>query len=449
MPERISNTSLWITAAGMTGLTAFLGYFTAQEDFGRIMWGYIPLFLLYFGVLTHANAFNDRQLRVLLLLGILLRLVLVPALPNYSDDVYRFIWDGRLLLQGLNPFEALPAHYLEPENRVPGLTPELYANLNSTDYFTIYPPIAQLNFWFAVWLFPKSVYGSIVVMKVLLFLFELGNIWLLLRTLKELDLPCFRALIYTLNPLIILEVTGNLHFEGAMIFFLLLAWYALLKRKYAWSAVAMACSIASKLLPLLFLPFLIRRLGVGRTLVYFGIIGLVLTALFLPLVGGSLVNNFGDSLNLYFQKFEFNGSLYFVARWIGWQVKGYNWIAVIGPVVAGLSALGILAVAALERRFDRASLAESWLWAIGIYLAGTANMHPWYVSMPLVLCLFTRYRFPVIWSGLIMLTYVNYSYPEYQENLWVVAAEYSLVYGVLIYELRGGTILRGTQAYQT
>ncbi|MEO0876545.1 MAG: hypothetical protein AAFY48_18235 [Bacteroidota bacterium] len=94
---------------------------------------------------------------------------------------------------------------------------------------------------------------------------------LLIRLLRYWSLPEERVLWYALNPLIIVEVVGNLHFEGAMIFFLLLGLWALLRWKgsdnkwwLAISAVAMAMAVSSKLLPLLFFPFLIRRLGWWR-----------------------------------------------------------------------------------------------------------------------------------------------------------------------------------------
>ncbi|MEO1628626.1 MAG: mannosyltransferase, partial [Bacteroidota bacterium] len=55
---------------------------------------------------------------------------------------------------------------------------------------------------------------------------------------------------------------------------------------------------------------------------------------------------------------------------------------------------------------------------------------------PVVLCCFTHFRYPILWSALIGLTYVNYSYETYVENLWVVAIEYSLVLGFFLWEWR-------------
>ncbi|MEK7255452.1 MAG: hypothetical protein AAB316_11950, partial [Bacteroidota bacterium] len=81
-------------------------------------------------------------------------------------------------------------------------------------------------------------------------------------------------------------------------------------------------------------------------------------------------------------------------------------------------------------------LPETCLFAFCIYLACTTTLHPWYLALPVLLCIFTRWRFPIVWSGMIFLTYVNYSYSPYRENLCVVALEYAVVAGWLIFEWR-------------
>ena len=54
--------------------------------------------------------------------------------------------DGRLIVQGQNPFDQLPAFYLEAGHEVKGLSTTLFEQLNSPEYFTIYPPVAQASF---------------------------------------------------------------------------------------------------------------------------------------------------------------------------------------------------------------------------------------------------------------------------------------------------------------
>ncbi len=397
----------------------------------------MPMLLSYsacFGIYTILNlsAKSKRTVWCLLGLGIALRCLLLFGFPNLSDDIYRFIWDGQLSLAGINPFNYLPSELLE--QNIPGITPALYAELNSPEYYTIYPPVGQGIFALAVAVGAGDWITSALVMKICLFLFECGSLWLMVRLVQHFELPLERVLWYALNPLIIIEITGNLHFEGAMTFFFLLAYWLLVTRRQALSAIAMALSVASKLLPLMLLPLLIRRLGWAKSIRYFGIMGLVLLLLFSPLLNATFIANFGSSLDLYFQKFEFNASVYYLLRSIGEWIYGYNLIAKLGPFL-GLSVLGgILWLSWREHVPSNQTLATTALLAFSLYLALATTIHPWYLSFPLALAAFGPFRYPVLWSGLIFLTYINYSYDNYWENLWIVALEYVLVYVLFIRE---------------
>ncbi len=424
---------LRLLAIPLIALTIGLGFSVQQTDFIPIISQFGIFFFLYILIFNFTN--EKRKIAFFIGVSILLRFILIFALPNLSDDVYRFIWDGRLLVNGHNPFDYLPSYYIENNVSVPGINEVLFNELNSPEYFTIYPPVAQGIFAFACWLFPNSIIGSALTMKVFLFLCEVGSLFFIKKLLDHFHLPAKNILLYALNPLIIIELCGNLHFEAAMIFFLLAGVFFLIKNKMTLSAFSIALSVASKLLPLMFLPFLIKRLGWKKSIQYFAIVGSVIVLLFVPLLSGAFFNNFGASLDLYFQKFEFNASIYYAIRWVGYQVVGYNWIQSAGPALAVIVLLGILTVTFLEKNFNWKNLFGKMLFAICLYLAFATIVHPWYVSLPIVLCLFTRFRFPILWSGLIFLTYINYSYDEYFENLWMVGIEYVLVFSFLIYEL--------------
>ncbi|MEO0731835.1 MAG: hypothetical protein AAFZ52_03300 [Bacteroidota bacterium] len=442
----------------LTTGTLYLAFLVDRTNFTSLFASFCLAFAGYAALVYRPET---KQIKMLIGLGIALRLALVFAFPLLSDDLYRFIWDGHLIAAGHNPFAHLPAFYLEAGNAVPGLTQELYAKLNSPEYYTIYPPVAQGVFTLAVWINPESWYGAAVVMKLFLFTCELGSLWLLWKLLSDRT----RLLFYWLNPLILVEITGNLHFEGAMIFFLLLAYYWLQRTRWVAAAMAMAAAVASKLLPLMLLPFLIQRLWVRQKSKYmldtvdiassrfwstFGlealdrvrpfwifsvVFGVSCLAFFAPfLLSPDFISGFRSSLELYQQKFEFNASLYYLARAYGYYQVGWNQIATIGPLLAKIAAGGILFLALVDRRKHWASLPEGWLFAFVLYLLCATTVHPWYLAVPIVLCCFTRWRFPLVWSFLIMLTYTSYVTVPYEENLWLVAVEYLLVGGFAVWE---------------
>ncbi|MEM9258643.1 MAG: hypothetical protein AAGA62_03290 [Bacteroidota bacterium] len=154
----------------------YLGFGVDRMDFTSLFGSFLVSFAGYLALVYRPQR---GSVKLLIGLGIALRLALVFAFPLLSDDIYRFIWDGHLVASGHNPFAQLPAFYLEPGNEVAGLSADLFERLNSPEYYTIYPPIAQGVFTVAAWLSPNSWYGAAVVMKLFLFLCELGSLWLL------------------------------------------------------------------------------------------------------------------------------------------------------------------------------------------------------------------------------------------------------------------------------
>ncbi len=406
-------------------MIAFLGYYPQQQDFALLM----PSFLIAFGgyYFFCTKLATQQSLPFWLGVAVLARAILLFSLPNLSDDLYRFIWDGRLLNQGINPFEQLPGYYLLVGNEVAGISKALFDQLNSPEYFTIYPPVCQAIFAFSTWLFPNSVLGTVVTMKAFFLFFEVGTLFLGCRLLDHFNLDRKQILWYALNPLIILELTGNLHFEALMVFFLTAAIYFYVKSNLKLSGIAMGFAIATKLLPLMFLPFFIRRLGRKKAIIYFVVIGITVVALFAPLFNSVFFSNIGSSIGLYFQRFEFNGSIYYFLRWLGLVISGHNLIQVLGPLLGLFVFFKIVSRAHKETDLSTLELIRQMLFALTLFLFCTTTVMPWYLSGLILFSIFTGHRYPMVWSLMILGTYINYSYPVFEENLWVVALEYAVV----------------------
>lgn len=418
--------SLSLTAFSIGVL--YTGYVPAQNAFWSLLGGYSLAFLGYGMLVVHYQA----QWKFLLIWGMLLRLALVFAFPQLSDDVYRFLWDGHLLRQGISPYAALPNELLQYP--MPGAA--LYERLNSPEYYSVYPPLLQGIFYSATSLFPNSWYGGMVVMKLWLFLFEGISVYLLPRLLVVLKMPAHRSLLYALNPLILVELVGNLHFEGALIAFFLLASYALMRGQWLRGAVFMTLSVSAKLLPLIVYPFLIRRLGWGRSLL-FGILTAVLLGLsFAPLLTPDVLGNFLESLDLYFRRFEFNGSLYLLLRWLGNAWYGYNPIQYLGPALGLFVLCSVLFYAWIERGPNWEQWFTACLFAASVYLLAATTVHPWYLSFLLVCAPFTRWRFPYLWSWLIVWSYWPYQFEPFREAVWVQWLEYGVLLAILLLEFR-------------
>ena len=426
-----------------------LAYGVQRYETTQLFVLYFLLFGSYAWVLKTAS---DKEIKFWIVAGVLFRLSLILAIPSLSDDFYRFIWDGRLIASGYHPFAELPGFYLQHGFNTPGVNQSLYNQLNSPEYFTIYPPFAQLIFWISVWVSPQSIWGSVVVMKSFIIVAEVGSILLLQKLFVRFNLNARNVLIYALNPLVILELTGNLHFEAFMIFFILLALSLLLQNKIWQAGIAFAFSIAAKLLPIIFLPLFLIRVGFKKSFIFYGsgLVGSII--LFFPLLNAEVLAGFSESFALYFKSFEFNASIYYLVREYGYWVYGYNIIQTAGWKLGLISAIVMLLIALwpfqpitggqfkFELRTykfpgDLATIPSVMMWVMLTYFLFTTTLHPWYIATLLMLSSFTTYRFVIVWSALIFLTYAGYTMDGFSENLYLTALEYVVVIGYLVYEL--------------
>ncbi|HNP18120.1 MAG TPA: polyprenol phosphomannose-dependent alpha 1,6 mannosyltransferase MptB [Fulvivirga sp.] len=422
--NRLIFTSLLISA----GLYIFIAYFLERHQSIPLMSAYVALFLVYVFLIT--RKLTDQKFNLLLVGGIVLRLLLLVAFPNLSDDIYRFVWDGKLVGAGIHPFAELPSHYLGMG--IPGIDQQLYDKLNSPDYFTIYPPLAQFIFWIST-VFTDSVTISAITIRAMIIGAELGTIWVMLKLLKRYNLPRERVFLYALNPLVILELTGNLHFEAFMIFFVMLFIYYISRVNIVKAALFLAMSVASKLIPLIFIPLLIKRLSIKQVLLFSLLTGVFILLLFLPLIDYDLIKGMSSSIGLYFQKFEFNASVYYIIREIGFWQKGYNIIGTAGIYLA-LATFVLVLIKSISHN-GKQNIANPMMWVMVIYLALATTVHPWYITTILALSVFTQYRFVVLWSFLVFFSYVGYTATGFEENLTITFIEYSLVISMAGFEV--------------
>ena len=409
-----------------------LGFFTDRTVFSELLISFFLAFIAYF-VLYRL----DVKFTVVLGLAILFRLVFLFSIPELSDDYFRFIWDGLLSLNGINPFLELPSYYMEQGlNQVKGLDASLYHSLNSPNYFTIYPPVNQLTFAIGAFGFKLNGYGfGVTLMRLVILLGEGLTVFYLIKICKHLGVSTKNVLLYALNPLIIVELVGNLHFEALMISFLCMAIYYLLKQKYDLSAVLFALAVNTKLLPLMFLPLFWNYIGWKKSVRYYLIVGGLTIIFFMPFLSVEMLSHLSKSVNLYFKSFEFNASLYYLIRWIGFQLVGYNIIGIAGRSLSIL-VLGIILYMSFHKKNIKTPLLKRMFWAFAIYLVCATVVHPWYISTLVFFSVFLPYRFALIWSGMALLSYAAYQTEAYIENLWLVAIEYVMVFGFLWWEIK-------------
>jgi alpha-1,6-mannosyltransferase len=299
------------------------GYHLERSNFSLLLALYSGLFAAY--ILLFFSEFKYK-----FALGLFFRTILILQIPNLSQDFYRFIWDGRLMVSEINPYSFLPVDLVDKVFDAQFLIAKMGAL--SAHNHSNYPPLNQLIFAIGAFLSPKNLLGNVLVMKIIIILADIGVYFFGRKILEFLNLRKENIHYYFLNPLVVIELTGNLHFEGVMMFFLCLGFYFFFKSKYSFSAVFLALAILTKLIPLMLLPFFFKKIPANKLIAFYMIIGLICIVAFIPFYDEHLVSNYSKTVGLWFTNFEFNGSIYYLLREIGYWVTGYNIIAIIGKI---------------------------------------------------------------------------------------------------------------------
>jgi len=411
-------------------------YDLIREDFIKLLTLYASLFFLFLKLIQ----FEIWNFKFLWVAGLLFRLVFLVADPNLSQDFYRFIWDGQLLLNGVNPYLFTPDELMQGSKvQIPNAQ-ILYEGMGSLSAknFSNYPPINQFLFAAATFLGMGKVMGSVIWLRILIITADLGTVYFGRKLLLNLNLSPNLIFWYFLNPLIIIELTGNLHFEGAMLFFFIWALYLISIEKYLWATPIYAASILLKLVPILFLPLFLRHFGFKKALVFYTSVIVVCLLYLIPFYTSEFIANYSKTIGLWFSNFEFNASMYNLVKYIGvdfFEAKPWELIKSYGSGVKIATGMLILTLAFSKKHQKLVDVIASMFIVLLSYYFLSATVHPWYLVFLLGLGLFTQYKFTIWWSALVILSYYAYSQPDFRENLALLAIEYLLVFGYMGYEI--------------
>jgi alpha-1,6-mannosyltransferase len=237
------NRGATLAAATLTALLVAIGGLLASRD-APVSIALVPIaaaFVPYAFFLAFEPA-GPRWLP--LALAALASVVLIAAPPLLSDDVYRFLWDARVLAHGIDPYRYAP-----DDPALFALRDELWSRINHPEIPTIYPPLSQALFSIA-----DAFAHHPASIKTLASVIHLSTAWLLSRTCSDAR----ASWLYVLNPLALIESGMSGHLDAVVGAGLLVVLVAA-DRKNGWLAGAgVAVAIASKLVGLVALPVLAR-----------------------------------------------------------------------------------------------------------------------------------------------------------------------------------------------
>jgi hypothetical protein len=350
--------------------------------------------LVSLGAAARAQARDRGALSIVLVVAIAARVILLWWHPGLSDDMYRYVWDGRILNAGHNPYSFTPTD--------PGLGPlrdHWWSAVNHKPLRTIYPPAAEMLMAGAAAVAPGPF-----AFKIGLILLDIALVGVLVLWLERDGRSGAWAVAYAWNPLVLAEVAGSGHLDPLGVLPLVGAVF-LLRRIRANDRTArtrrlaagtlLGVSVLGKYGAALLVPGLRRELG--RHGIFAAVA--VVVAGFLPFVSaGPLI---WSSLVTYGLTWSFNGSVYALLTAL-----------LRVPLIARVLVAGALAWAI--RSIDRRRLSPPSM-ALFVFVAAlllSPTVYPWYLLWPLpfaVVHLQTKAA-PVAWAVLAWTATVTLSY---------------------------------------
>jgi len=490
-----------LSCALMPGISATLAIANSALSPSTALALYAALFLPYIALLYSARAVSPTRNHWLglMLFALALRVLFAFSEPLFSDDIFRYVWDGRVGAAGINPYihapDALELSHLRDQ--------VIWPKINHPEIPTIYPPLAQMVFHLnALW---HGGTSSLRMLFVLLEALMLGGCWAIFSWKrsggKSRDEDNTRSsllplAVYVLNPLVLVEGIWSGHIDILAWGTLTLALVMFVQRKSRSGAIGagllLGASCALKLISVIFLPLLLlapkdedtprRELFIRRALLAMAM-PLIVGASYLPYLsaGGEMFEGFGayasrwrgndgpfralmttsavslkrwakeeqrqnpdDPAGKVFVTLSTLGPLYMKLGWTKqWQGKTIpaNTYAddQASQTVAKLIVAGLMGLMLLWCLLVVRDPLKGTLLLMGTLFFLAPTLYPWYVAWLVPLAALTRHRTPLLFGALSLAAYLAWVSSEagggWVVPWWAVSIEFGVVFFAAFYEV--------------
>ncbi|MGH1429400.1 MAG: hypothetical protein ACRBEE_15800 [Arenicella sp.] len=366
---------------------------------------------------SNYHAFNapiDTPIKAILCFAIVFRVIGVFTFPVLEDDMYRFLWDGRMTVETGSPYSWVPADFFddatlaEPFETILGL-------INHPEIATVYGPTSQALFALSYLIAP----GEIWPLQAMLALADMIVIFVLLRLANARHL-----ILYAWSPLIIKEFAITAHPDILGVCLLLVAFFAYTKHAWFYTAMFLALAAGVKVFAFILVPLLLR-LHWQSWIVF--LLTLVLIAL--PFNGDISSVWIPDGLSAMANNWLFNAPIYLLFQ----NIVSFSLLKVVLLGTFSLCAGAYCLYVYLQRQ--HLPLRADYLF--GLFFICIPVFNPWYLAWVLPFAVI----YPSVWawtaSVTLLLSYASginlgfsphYSELQlYQQPLAVVAVQFSLI----------------------
>jgi len=373
---------------------------------------------------------SAESIRLVILISVIAYVTfLLQKAPTLSGDIYRYIWDGKLINYGISPYQYPP-----DASQLVKLRDSNWYLVENNNIISPYPPLLELLNALTYLVSP-----TVFAFKLLTVVFAIFTVLMLPFFLKKMGYDPRLSAIFAWNPIFILEFGSSAHDDTIAVFLVCASLYLFVEKRMTLSACVMALAVVSKLFPLLMVPLFVRRWRIRATI----LLSAIVIVFYVPfaLLGGSI---FGPvSVYLFTSTPIFNGGAFAIFQNL------FSWLGANNAITAAriveysifVAVLAWFLWKAVRGNHDDVELMRYAAILLSVYLAFSSTIQPWYLSwifVPFVVLMPTWSW--IIFSGTIFLTYLTFTQtpiaPGYwAEITWVKVVEFGQLYLMIIYEI--------------
>jgi len=398
----LSLSSYYLSAMALNYQSSVVGFYTMAQYSAMAF-----MMLLAWKSSPHSSKLIDY--RWLLITAVVARVALFAVEPYASNDVDRYLFDGRIAVEGLDPYRISHNDPKLKELRELWQPPAEHAK-----YVTLYPPLALAFFSVAA---AAGLANAIIVWKLILLAAGLMTLWLTAKVLQRANKLEHLALV-ALSPLLILETHVGLHLDALSTLAVIGAIYCWQRHWITRAGFVIGLGALIKVLPIMLLLPLMFTLKKFKSVVIL-VMAAIITIISAYLLTISLALHPVGSIGVFFEKWRFGAPLFVLLDNV---LSGHEILA----VMLILSIL-ICSFSAYLCWSNRHSLTNKPALLFGVMqllialpLIVSPVTFPWYL-MPLVplMALYPN-RYLIIWTLLMPLTYEVIG-PFIANQIWLPA----------------------------
>lgn len=402
------------------------GYFIKPDDILNTTILIGVLFSIYFYLIFYTQ--DKTEVSTLLWFSIFFRIGFLFAIPILSTDYIRFLFDGKLILNGFSPYLFNPTDVLAGNTDVPtSLFGDFFSSLQKNEQYSMAFPLVQYLKVIPAYFVDINPIISLAILRLPILIADFILIKYLIKLLDKLNLSSNGVLIYALNPLVIIGLMANISFISVMLCIFVIGIYFLVQNKWVHALFLISISTISSIFPVLLLPLIFKKIGTVKSLAFIGLTAIILIVFSVPLYTDNITLLLFENMKSNISTSKINFGLANIFEWYTGQSH------IIIPTLFFVALFSI----SISRANDWISVIKGMMFCMTAFILLSFDVKPhFFVILVLFSVLIQDFHYAIIWS---LIAFVNF--PIFTQNLvlnqWIMPVEYSLLLIPFLLELFG------------